>query len=843
MRTRLLLLAGQTVSLGLMMAFLVVPVSAVFLDEYGAAALAYVYIAVAVAGVTVSAAMTSLERRVSLASMAAATWSTYLVIVLAGWVVLSLDDAVWVTFPLLVMFPLSIPIGFALVGAQAGRLLDVRQMKAHFPRVASGFSVGFALGGLAAAGLVGPLGGPEPLLAVDLLAVGLMIVLVLETGRRHSTELRSPPSAPAPRRTTRVDPERSRLFANRLIVMIFGYQVLSAAVTQLLDYMVWERAAARYPDPSDLARFQGLFGAVINIGSVLFVVTVAGWLLTRFGIGLGLLANPAAVLVLLVATTVTGVVDGPASLVFFVLICAQQVTDISLTDGTTRTSINATYQALLPQDRLRAQTTIEGAGVPLALGFVGLLLILQDALALDIRAVVAFTVALGVLWSLFALLAYREYGKSLRDVLAHRAWDPVALRMDDEASMTAVRSLLRSGDLHDAETALDALVDANSPELPVHVAALLESSDPERRRLGAATAGAADLLTDETVLAAVEALRADPEPRVALTAAAVLVGRDEQSRLTWLAATRREGPAAEAALEAAARTPDAFFVPYLVELAAWPAVPTGLVDALVAHADHLLPIAARMWEQRVPTLTRTRVLLALGEADADGARALLLDHLDDEDPAVVEAAARALLSAGHRAEPGGTALTAALRRNGVRAAACLQVLLLLPDDQGSAPLCAALRDEVLLAGQRMAVLLSLGYDPAVVAAGVRGLQSAVERERSTALEMLEVSLGRRAAGHLRATLGSGPDDEARLRLLAEHALPERTLREWLRELVLDDEGYWHEPWLQACALYALPGLLEAEAHTLARGGEASPDPVVAETARWVLDWSFGGLSP
>ena len=65
MKARLFLLAGQTVALGLMMAFLAVPISAIFLDEYGADSLAYVYLAVAVAGVVVSAGMTRAERRVS----------------------------------------------------------------------------------------------------------------------------------------------------------------------------------------------------------------------------------------------------------------------------------------------------------------------------------------------------------------------------------------------------------------------------------------------------------------------------------------------------------------------------------------------------------------------------------------------------------------------------------------------------------------------------------------------------------------------------------------------------------------------------------------------------------
>ena len=90
--------------LGLLMAFLVVPVSALFLDEYGADALAYVYLAVAVVGVAVSAALSRAQRRISLAAMAAGVFWIYLVVVAAGWLVLTVWDGVWVTFPLLVLF-------------------------------------------------------------------------------------------------------------------------------------------------------------------------------------------------------------------------------------------------------------------------------------------------------------------------------------------------------------------------------------------------------------------------------------------------------------------------------------------------------------------------------------------------------------------------------------------------------------------------------------------------------------------------------------------------------------------------------------------------------------------
>src|SRR5262249_8530225 len=175
------------------------------------------------------------------------------------------------------------------------------------------------------------------------------------------------------------------------------------------------------------------------------------------------------VLILLCVTSVTGLAVGPASFVFFALVCAQEVADITLTDGTTRTSINATYQALQPEQRFQAQTMIEGAGVPIALGFVGLLLIVQNALDLGVRNVLLATIVLTVVWTVAALAAYREYGANLRSVLSRRAWDPVALRIEDDASRAAVESLFESDDPRDTVTALEALSDADSPELVTHV--------------------------------------------------------------------------------------------------------------------------------------------------------------------------------------------------------------------------------------------------------------------------------------------------------------------------------------------------------------------------------------
>ncbi len=104
---------------------------------------------------------------------------------------------------------------------------------------------------------------------------------------------------------------------------------------------------------------------------------------------------------LLVIGAATGYAGGPASTAFFLVVCAQQITDIALTDGTTRTSVNATYQALPASQRVAAQTWVEGVGFPLALGFVGLLLIIGNALGAGIVTLVVVTAGLTVAWLVF----------------------------------------------------------------------------------------------------------------------------------------------------------------------------------------------------------------------------------------------------------------------------------------------------------------------------------------------------------------------------------------------------------------------------------------------------------
>ena len=795
MRTRLVLLGAQTVALGLTVAFLMVPASALLLHAYGADSLPYVYLVVAVSGVAVSWAMRRAQAHLSLAALAMTILGGYGVLVTAGYAVLTFADADWVSFPLVVLFPLAIPVGFFLVGAQAGRLLDVRQMKEYFPRIVGGFSVGFAAGGLLAAWMVRLLPATADLLLVDLATTGAIIALVAATARRYPEQMWSRPPAPTP---TQPGSEPRRVPLRGLVLAIFGYQVLVAVVTQLLDYIVWERAAARYPNADDLARFQGLYNAVLNILAIGFVVLLAGRLLNRYGVKLGLAGTPAAAVVMLVVGNLVGWSVGVGGLAFLLVACAQQVGDV--TDGMTRTAINTTYHAVPADQRMRARTLVEAAGVPLALGLVGILLLAIRGLGFDVRAVELVTLLITVGWLVVAVVASREYGVGLRSLVLRRAWEPTGLDIDGEAGLGAVQRLLTSTDSRDVEVGLAALSASQSPAFADQVGALLSDETTAGVRAGAARAS---LVGGVSARAQMGSLLDDPDPGVRATIAAACVdepaGLGERAREVWTSLVDADEPDVTGhALRAAAVSPSPFFVPHLVEAAGRRVHEGSMTQALAAHAEHLGPAL--------------RSVLV----DRDGSRQMR------------ERLVRAVTAAHGRAQPLAFDVATALQDHRDRASRARAALSHLDGSPRLDPLRRALLDDLAALAAETTAMLTLATGQRGLGRAVRALHSDNPTERALAHETLEVTVGRVQASWVIALVQ--PDG-----VPTAHE-PEH-VADWLADLVDDADDVWQEPWLRVCALYAAPTVVGDRAVELAAPYADDPNRAVAETARWVIGTS------
>ena len=400
------LLTAQAVMFGIVAALLGIVANTLFLDEYGSEWLPVTYLFIAGAGIVVSGVVARSARGGDLIRIAGTVLAGGVLVLVAAWIVAVSGDGAWVSAPLLVLFPVLIQLGFVFIGGQAGRILDIAGIKANFPRIVAGFPVGAVIGGVVAGPLLTLFGRAEDLLVAAATAQAAFLGLLLLTGRWYAVELVPVATSPSP-----VDPVRqplSQLLRSRFVLLIIAYQVLSA-VGESAGRLprVRSRRSARYPDGDELARFVARYTAAMNITSILFLAVLAGVLLRRFGLKLGLPANPAVLAVIAFGMIVVTAVAGGGSLVLLVAVATARIADIALTDGTTRTSINATYQVLPTDDQLAVQASVEGVGVPVAIGVSGVIILVLDALPFAVQAMVVATAITCAIWTGVAVLLSR----------------------------------------------------------------------------------------------------------------------------------------------------------------------------------------------------------------------------------------------------------------------------------------------------------------------------------------------------------------------------------------------------------------------------------------------------
>ena len=113
--------------MGLLAGFIIIPASGIFLARYGSGGLPWVYIAVAGVGAVITPGLASALRRWSLATVCVPVLSVIAVLTTVIWIAIDAGDAMWMSFPLQMLFPVSLQLGFTFIGGQAGRLLTVRR--------------------------------------------------------------------------------------------------------------------------------------------------------------------------------------------------------------------------------------------------------------------------------------------------------------------------------------------------------------------------------------------------------------------------------------------------------------------------------------------------------------------------------------------------------------------------------------------------------------------------------------------------------------------------------------------------------------------------------------------
>lgn len=447
------LLAAQAFVFGLSESLLVIAANSIFLAAYGSRWLPVTFVAIALFGTLVATWIARVVRHRPLPRVAILVESVVGVLLFGAWSVLTASSGVWVSAPLLVLFPILLQVGFVFIGGQAGRLLDVQQIKSQFPRIVSGFAIGFLAGGVVAIPLLSLPGGTNGLLLIAAVAQVAFVLLLTTTANRFVEHLGQVESAP--RGVSR--PPLHQLLSSRFVVLLMAYQVLSAAGTYMAEYILFDRAVARFGSADSLAQFLSRFTIALNAVNLVFLALLAGPLLRRFGLRLGIVANPAVVMLLAAAMLVSATRAGAGSLVLFALVASARIADVALTDGVTRASLNTTFQVLRVEDRLAIQSMVEGAGLPLAIGVTGVVLFALRTAGASVAVIIGVTVAVCVAWTVAAILLYRDYARALVEALGHRLLRDAPLDAENAATAEFLHDLLASDDGRAVRLALDLL--------------------------------------------------------------------------------------------------------------------------------------------------------------------------------------------------------------------------------------------------------------------------------------------------------------------------------------------------------------------------------------------------
>lgn len=455
---------------------------ALFLAEYGAENLPFVYIGFAIFAPLASIIYASLSARLRLGSLLVGALSLLLMMLAGFWALFVLVGAPWPALAFAVWFWVLWVITSILFWSVAGRLFNVRQAKRLFGLIGAGEIAAAVVGGIVITPLLN-LTGITSLLLVGL-AGGIGALVLLFYLLRWQPELNALPSqVPVPQELRQSKFQRG--VRSPYILLIFAVSFLSVVAYMVLDNTYYALAEIQFPDERQLASFIGVFFAAVGFGSFLTKLLFDAPFLRRFGVRGGIIALPLTVLigtaVAIVLFLIAGTNPAAVSPLFWVIVITKLV-DRWVRDSMDKTSLQALYQPLPTAQRLKTLTQVEGIVEPLAAGAAGLGILLLNQLFTFAPSQLLYALLLvAMIWLVAGVvLGRRHYPAMLARALRQRRWTAEVLLAADASSIQVLQRALQNKDpgavlyamnslaAYDPQTLLD-----NLPLLLKHNAAVV----------------------------------------------------------------------------------------------------------------------------------------------------------------------------------------------------------------------------------------------------------------------------------------------------------------------------------------------------------------------------------
>jgi len=413
---------------------------ALFISEFGALALPYAYVAVAIGSAIFVWLETAISRRFT--RLDPMHFNQMLAILIGTGLAFAYPFVRhWTAAALYVWTGSQVLLLLSHFWVLALDVWDSRKARNVFP-VLSGFGL---LGGLVGGGLAAWLTSVvrrEGLiwLMTILLVVAHLLTRIIELRHRRRPRLAEAQSTLS----------RWSIVSRSKYIKIFVIGLaLSVIVSTLVDFQFKFFIQRLYPNPHRLAEFLGLFYVGLNTLALVFQFGIAGWLLHRLGLGASTGLQPTTVLAFAIWTIL-----GAGGWIIVAMRWVQGV--VFQTLG--KASSEIYYAAIRPTDRRRIKPAIDTLVERWSDAAGGLLLLFMlYALRLPLQAIAALTAALAGLWLLVLLRLDRQYGEAFELALSRRwiAPEEATELMRIPSARRAVLEALRNPDERRVVVALD----------------------------------------------------------------------------------------------------------------------------------------------------------------------------------------------------------------------------------------------------------------------------------------------------------------------------------------------------------------------------------------------------
>ena len=479
------LLIGQAFFVGLAFGLLYNVAYTLLVLEFGSAGLRNVYVLVGVIVPVTTIGFNWLEERMRLSTFGTRTVLFFGLLMFVLYPLVLLPEAGWVIYMMMVVNTAGSLYCMMLRGAQAAELYDARTIKTEYPRITGGEILAIVLAGV----LIGPLsellGSLEALILLagaSMLVASTFVHALGVQHLRHEEDL----AELSEDQHHGHDHGLAGLWAilrKRYTLLVFMFQLVTSAASLLVQYIVYSEAQQFFPAQAELSQFIGLVKAGTTALSFLFLVLIAGRLLVRFGLPLGIAGSPIGVGLVLVAALVAGTIEDGSGRAFFVLVVASQFIDYMLYSGFAKTTVQSTFQPLPQHEREAVHTFAQGIGIPLSYGITGVLLVVFSQMpGFRTEFAVYLTLGMSGVCLFIGWKLYREYIGALRRSLSRRKIDGVDVSLDDASTIAILDRLLASDDPWQISSALSMLEQAEHADYPNRLSQFMYHEDPQVRR-------------------------------------------------------------------------------------------------------------------------------------------------------------------------------------------------------------------------------------------------------------------------------------------------------------------------------------------------------------------------